>query len=544
MAPAPDMATARSTGGQLVVDALLLHGADTFFCVPGESYLPVLDALYDVSDRIRVISCRHESGATMMAAAQAQLNQRPGVCFVTRGPGATNASIALHIARQASIPLVLGVGQVRRDNIGRDAFQEVDFEAFFAPLVKHVEQVNITEAIPSAMARAFHIARSGRPGPVVLAFPEDVLGDGTIAAPEMPRAIARRGLTEAEIDALKGLLQEARRPLVIMGGGTFSDAAVTDVERFARRNTLPVCVSFRRLDHFDNAHPSYAGYLGLSAHDELWSAANEADCVLVLGARLDEPTTRGYTLFSTECGQRLIHIYPNQTELGQNYPTDISACADIGEAAAALASINLDVSTARRDWCKRLHQSYLEAAVPPANSDPLDPGAVMKTLNARLPIDAIVALDAGNFTRWPQRYRTYRRPGRLLAPVNGAMGYGVPAAIGASLRYPDRTVVGFAGDGGMLMTGMELATAAKYGATPLILVFNNGRYGTIETHQDRRYPGRRIGNDLHNPDFAAFAQSFGLFGARVSATAQFAQTLDDALAAPTAAVIELVLDEV
>lgn len=543
MTQAREVSMAQSTGGQLVVDELLQHDVDTFFCVPGESYLAVLDALYDVADRIRLISCRHESGAAMMAAAQAQLNGRPGVCFVTRGPGATNASIALHIARQASIPLVLGVGQVRRDAIGRDAFQEVDFEAFFAPLVKHVEQVNITEAIPSAIARAFQTAASGRPGPVVLAFPQDVLGDGAIAALETPRPISRHGLREGEIRRIEDLLQQARRPLVIIGGGTFSDTAVTDAERFARHNALPVCVSFRRLDSFDNGHPSYAGYLGLSAHDDIWSFADEADCVLVLGARLDEPTTRGYTLFEKTPGRKLIHVYPNEAELELNYPTDISACADIGEAAAALASIRLDTSEDRSSWCTRLRQSYLKAAAPPAHGGKLDPGVVMSTLNARLPNDAIVAIDAGNFTRWPQRFRSYRRPGRLLAPVNGAMGYGVPAAIGASLRYPDRAVVGCAGDGGMLMTGMELATAAKYGATPLIIVFNNDKYGTIETHQDRHYPGRRIGNDLHNPDFAAFAQSFGLFGARVTETANFAQALDAALAASTAAVVELVLDE-
>lgn len=543
MAQAPDVAMAPTSGGQLVVDELLLHDVDTLFCVPGESYLPVLDALYDVTDRMRLISCRHESGAAMMAAAQAQLTGRPGVCFVTRGPGATNASIALHIAQQSSIPLVLGVGQVTRDAIGRDAFQEVDFEAFFAALVKHVEQVNITETIPAAIARAFHTASSGRPGPVVLAFPQDVLGEGAIAALETRRPAVSHGMREDEIVGIDDLLEQARRPLVIVGGGTFSDTAVTDVERFAKHNSLPVCVSFRRLDSFDNTHHSYAGYLGLSAHDELWSLADEADCVLVLGARLDEPTTRGYTLFKNTNDRKLIHIYPNAAELGLNYEADISVCADIGEAAAALMSIKLDESSDRRAWCDRLRQSYLNASIPPANDGAVDPREVMSVLNARLPSDAIVALDAGNFTRWPQRYRIYQRPGRLLAPVNGAMGYGVPAAIGASLQYPDRSVVGFAGDGGMLMTGMELATAAKYGAKPLILVFNNSKYGTIETHQDRRYPGRRIGNDLHNPDFAAFAQSFGLFGARVAQTAQFADALDAALSACTAAVIELVLDE-
>ena len=534
---------AQTTGGRLVVDALLMHDVDTLFCVPGESYLPVLDALYDETDRVRLISCRHESGAAMMAAAQAQLTGRPGACFVTRGPGATNASIALHIARQASIPMVLGVGQVARGDLGRDAFQEVDFEAFFAPLVKHVEQVNRAEAIRGAFARAFHQAQSGRPGPVVLVFPEDVLGEEVAAATEMPQPLVRHGLTQTELHDIENRLNGAERPLIILGGGTVDDAAIQKIERFARRNALPVCVSFRRQDHFDNTHPSYVGYLGLSTHADLWDFAEQSDCLLVLGARLDAPTTRGYTAFRNGRSRLLIQIYPNRAELGLNYDTDSSLCADVAAAAAALSSIELDDRENRKAWCKRLRAAYVTASKPPTNDARLDPGRVMSSLNARLPDDAIVTLDAGNFTLWPQRYRKYRRPGRLLAPINGAMGYGVPAAIGASLAFPGRRVVGFVGDGGMLMTGMELATAAKYGATPLLLVFNNSKYGTIEAHQDRCYPGRRIGNELVNPDFAAFAQSFGLFGARVEANDGFDDTLDKAMAAGTAAVIELVLEQ-
>jgi acetolactate synthase I/II/III large subunit len=530
------------SGGCLVVDALLMHGTDTVFCVPGESYLPVLDALYDASGQIRLVSCRHESGAAFMAAAQAALTGRPGVCFVTRGPGATNASIALHVARQASVPLVLGVGQVARRNLGRDAFQEVDFEAFFAPLVKHVEQVNGADAIPDAIARAFHEALRGRPGPVVLAFPEDVLSEQVRAAAVTPRPPVRCGPTDAETAAIEGLLNAAKRPLVLLGGGTFDDAAIAHIEAFARLNALPVCTSFRRLDHFDNRHPSYAGYLGLSAHVELWTLAEASDCVLVLGARLDEPTTRGYALFREKGARKLVHVYPNRAELGRNYDVDLGVCADVRAAAAALASIELEDSADREGWCRRLREAYVAASTPPANDARLDPGRIMARLNRRLPDDAIVTIDAGNFTRWPQRYRAYRRPGRLLGPVNGAMGYGVPAAIGASLAFPDRRVAAFVGDGGMLMTGMELATAAKYGATPLVLVLNNGKYGTIETHQDRRYPGRRIGNDLVNPDFAAFARSFGLFGARVETNDGIDDALDRAMAAVTAAVIEFVLD--
>lgn len=531
------------SGGRLVVDGLLDQGVDTLFCVPGESYLSVLDAIYDAQDRLRLVSCRHESGAAMMAVAQAHLTGRTGVCFVTRGPGATNASIALHIAQQASIPLVLGVGQVRQDALGREAFQELDLESFFKPVTKHVQQITCTKAIPLAVAKAFQIAASDRPGPVVLAFPQDVLDEIVVAGPEIPRLPRQRGLHKSEVEQIKSLLQQAHQPVLIVGGSSLDTSAIEHIERFADQNKIPVCVSFRRLDCFDNTHPSYAGYLGLSAHDDVWSFMNQSDCVLVLGARLDEPSTQGYTLFPNRHNVKLIHVYPNLKEIGLNYGPDVGVCADVNKVARTLADIKLETNPGRERWCRRLNRSYLKASVPPVSDGKIDLGAVMATLDARTPNDAIVTLDAGNFTRWPQRYRAYRRPGRLLAPVNGAMGYGVPAAIAASLLHPKRTVIGFVGDGGMLMTGMELATAAKYGAAPLILVFNNNRYGTIETHQDQRYPGRRIGNDLCNPDFAAFARSFGLFGERVTETAQFERTLTDGLTASTAAVIELVLDD-
>ena len=534
----------RLSGGQLLVEALIEHGVPRLFCVPGESFLAVLDALYDVPEHLPLITCRHESGAAFMAAASAQLSGLPGVCFVTRGPGAANASIALHVARQASIPMLLCVGQVARDNLGRESFQEVDYETFFAPFAKYVEQVTIGEALPGAVARAFHIARSGRPGPVVLALPEDVLSEPGFAAPEPARPVQRRGLDAAQLAQIKASLNEAERPLVIFGGGVTTDAMSRDLEQFARRNRVPVCVAWRRNDAFDNEHACFAGALGLSAHAELYSLAAEADCVLVVGARLDEPTTRGYTLFRDQRARELIHVYPNQADIGRNYTPTLGICADIGETLGALATTTLEASDARGAWCQRLHDACLAARQPPQVEGGLDPGEVMATLNRRLPRDAIVSVDAGNFTMWPQRYRNYSRPGRLLAPINGAMGWGVPAAIAAALAEPARRVVGCVGDGGMLMTGMELATAAKYGAKPLILVFNNSKFGTIEMHQDRRYPGRRIANDLCNPDFALFAKSFGLYGARVADNAAFDAVLPAALAADTAAVIELVMENV
>jgi acetolactate synthase I/II/III large subunit len=530
------------SGGEAVVEALLAHAVAHVFCVPGESYLAVLDALHDARDAIEVIACRHESGATIMACSNARLRGRAGVCMVTRGPGATNASIGLHIARQASIPLVVIVGQVAREQLGREAFQEVDYEAFFAPLVKHVEQVDDAKDVADAMRRAFACAEGGRPGPVVLALPEDVLVERSKRVPARVQAAIPKTIGRDELGALQRRLVRSERPLIIAGGGIWSDAAAAALVAFAATNDMPVCTAFRRHDLFDNEHRCFAGYLGYGAHDEVWDLAAESDCVLVIGARLDEPTTRGYTLFRDDHERQFVHIYPSADEIGLNYAVDVPIVADISAAAEQLRDGGRIVANNVKPWCARLRDAWCAAATPPPSDAPLDPGTVMALLNARLPDDAIVTVDAGNFSRWPQRYRRYRRPGRLLAPINGAMGFGVPAAVGAALTYPQRQVVGCVGDGGMLMTGQELATAAQYGARPLILVFNNCRYGTIEMHQDQRYPGRRIATALQNPDFAAFAQSFGLFGAQVNCTSQFAATLDLALAAPTAAVIELQID--
>ena len=532
------------SGGQLLVEALIEHGVPRLFCVPGESFLAVLDALYDVPEHLPMITCRHESGAAFMAAATAQLSGQVGVCFVTRGPGATNASIAMHVARQASIPLLLCVGQVARANLGRESFQEIDYARFFAPLAKHVEQITIAERLPSAVARALHIARSGRPGPVVLALPEDVLSETTFAASEPARPVQRRGLDAAQLETIKTRLGHATRPLIIFGGGVISDAMCRDLEQFARRNHVPVCVSWRRNDAFDNEHASYAGSLGYNAHPELWTAVSEADCILVLGARLDEPSTRAYTMFADERARDLIHVYPNQDDIGRNFPPTLGICADISETLAALATTTLLASVSREAWCKQLRSAFVSSRQPPQLEGGLDPGEIMQSLARLLPQDTIVSVDAGNFSLWPQRYRSYARPARMLAPINGAMGWGVPGAIAAALDQPQRQVLGCVGDGGMLMTGLELATAAKYGAKPLILVFNNSKFGTIEMHQDRRYPGRRIANELVNPDFAALARSFGLFGAQVKDNAEFDAVLPAALTADCAAVIELVMQNV
>ena len=530
------------TGGQALVAACRSAGVERLFCVPGESYLAVLDALYDARDAIDLISCRHESGAAMMAAASGHLSGAPGVAFVTRGPGATNASIAVHIAAQASLPMVLCVGQVTSAHLGREAFQEVDFDQFFRPLAKAVETVTQPRLVGAAMTRALRLAATGRPGPVVLTFPEDVLR-GTCP---QARIVDEPGTDDAPIEMpfaqLGDALQRAERPVAIVGGGVWPDPVCTEFQAFAAAHDIPVFSAFRRVDIFDNHHPCFSGYLGFGAPETAWDFVAAADCVLAVGTRFDEPTTNAYRLFPNGI-PTIIHFHPDGRQLQRQFETAIAVRCDVAQATTALRQLpvpNPDAS--RKDWRTRLRAAYEAAIQPPHSAARVDLGRVMTSLNELLPADAIITTDAGNFSLWPLRYRRYQRPGRFIAPINGAMGYGVPAAIAASLRYPDRTVVGCVGDGGMLMTGMELATAMQYRARPIILVFNNGQYGTIATHQRRQYPGRAIGNALQNPDFAAFARSFGAFGARVTDALQFASAFEDARAAGTAAVVELMID--
>lgn len=531
-----------TTGGQLVVEQFLAEHVDRVFCVPGESYLAVMDALYDVREDIDLISCRHESGAAMMAVASAHISGNPSVAFVTRGPGATNASIAVHIARQASIPLVLCVGQVARRNLGREAFQEIDFEAFFSPIAKLAIQVNDPEAIPETLAHAFTVARTGRCGPVVVAFPEDVLSAATIAVRDPQQVSIQEDRLSSDIGKIAQCLAQAKRPVIIVGGSDWDVDSCRCLQAFAEKTRIPVCTAFRRLDIFDNEHPNYAGYLGIGTAQSVCQRIENADVLLVIGARLDEPTTSDYQIPDpTRTDQKLVHIHPEALQIGLNYQATIGIVSKVGPVIAALSALSLEPGSGWEKWTRAARQDFVESETIPPSESTLDVGKVMRVLNSSLPNDTIVTTDAGNFSLWLLRYRRYTRPGRLVAPINGAMGYGVPAAIAASLAHPDRTVIGCVGDGGMLMTGMELATAMKYGARPIIIVFNNSKYGTIEMHQQRRYPGREIGNALANPDFSALARSFGAFGIRVDATVDFESALHEAMAAQRAAVIELVM---
>ena len=532
-------------GGEILVEALLRHGANRAFCVPGESYLAVLDALYDCRDRLTLHVCRHDGGAAYMAEAYGKLTGRPGLCFVTRGPGATNAAIAVHVARQDSTPMILFVGQVPRRHLGFEAFQEVDYAAFFGPIAKHVEQVDDASDIAEAVRRGFRLATTGRPGPVVIALPEDVLreeaqaDDLVPAVPEPPRAPAPDALA-----AIRDALARARRPMVMIGGSVWTDPARADLVRFLDTSGLAACCSFRRQDVLDNDHPAYAGYLGLNADPRLFRRFGGADVLLVIGARLDEPTTQGFRLLDDARARALIHVYPSRAELGRVFTPTLAVECDIEPFVAALAALDITPGAGWAAQRKEARAEYLESLrpAPAARDDFADLGRIMEELEESLPEDAIIALDAGNFTAWPQRYLTYKRPGRLLAPVNGAMGYGAPAAVSAALTRPDSLVIGVIGDGGMLMNGMELATAVQYGARPIFLVINNNMYGTIRLHQERAFPRRPIATDLVNPDFKALAESLGAFGVCVERTGDFGPAFRAARKSGKAALIEIVTD--
>ena len=530
------------SGGQLVVAALRAHRVDMAFSVAGESYLEVLDALYDTPD-IHLVTCRQEGGAAFMAEAYGKLTGTPGVLLVTRGPGACNASIGIHTAFQDSTPMVVLVGQVARHQIDREAFQEVDFRKMFAPLAKWVAQIDMAERVPELINQAFQIAVSGRPGPVVLALPEDMLRDRCAAPVVGPYRAVRAHAGAADLVELRRLLAVAERPVMLVGGSGWSDEACRDIAAFARANDLPVCCSFRRQDIVDNRLPCFVGDLGTGASPSLVALVKESDLLLAVGARIGEITSQSYSLLGIpDPGKVLIHVHVAAEELGRVFRPNLAIQSGMPEFAAAAAAL-APVAAGRWSAWRGAARADYEAGLVPARVDgPLDLGAIMGWLRDRLPNDAIVTSDAGNFSGWPNRFLQYRRPGRQLGPTSGAMGYGVPAAVAAKLVHPDRLVVGFCGDGGFMMTGHELATAMLEGTGPIILVFNNAMYGTIRMHQERRFPGRVVGTALKNPDFLALARAYGTFGASVTRTEEFAPAFEEAAAHRSAAIIELNMD--
>jgi acetolactate synthase I/II/III large subunit len=533
---------AHFSGGQLVVAALRAHRVDLAFSVAGESYLEVLDALFDAPD-IHLVTCRQEGGAAFMAEAYGKLTGKPGVLLVTRGPGACNASIGIHTAFQDSTPLVVLVGQVARHQIDREAFQEVDFRRMFAPLAKWVAQIDMAERVPELINQAFQVAASGRPGPVVLALPEDMLRDRCAAAVAGPYRAVRAHPGAADLSELRRLLAAAERPMMLVGGGGWSDEACRDIAGFARANDLPVCCSFRRQDIVDNRLPHFVGDLGTGASPSLVARVQEADLLLAVGARIGEITSQSYSLLGIpEPGKVLVHVHTSAEELGRVFRPSLAIQSGMPEFAAAVATLAPVAAPHWSSWREAVRAEYEAGLVPSPSGGPLDLGEIMRWLRDRLPDDAIVTSDAGNFSGWPNRFLQYRRPGRQLGPTSGAMGYGVPAAVAAKLVYPDRLVVGFCGDGGFMMTGQELTTAILEGTGPIILVFNNSMYGTIRMHQERRFPGRVVGTALRSPDFPALAHAYGVFGASITRTADFAPAFEEAASSGRAAIIEIKMD--
>jgi acetolactate synthase-1/2/3 large subunit len=526
------------TGGRILVDNLLAQGCDRIFTVPGESFLAVLDALHD-SPEIDLTVCRQEGGVAFMACADGALTGRPGVAFVTRGPGATNASIGVHVAMQDSQPMILFIGDVDRATRDREAFQEIDFPAMFGPIAKWAAKIDDARRIPEYIARAWTVAMSGRPGPVVLALPEDMLLD-VVETVDRPRVMpAVQACDPFQLHALGEMLEAAERPLAIIGGAGWNKRAADSFGMWAERSGLAVASAFRRQDALPNTSPVWAGNLGYGPNPALVKRVRDADLLLIVGPRLGEATTDGYTLITPDHpGQRLVHVHPDPNELGQTYRTDLAICADMGSFADALHSI---ASRPRED--SGAHHDYLAWSTPaPRDGVALDLGPCVAEMRARLPADSIICNGAGNYSGWWHRYWRYAGPGTQLAPTAGAMGYGVPAATAAALRHPGRTVVALAGDGCFLMNGQELATAVSHGVDMLVLIIDNAGYGTIRMHQEREFPGRVSGTALQNPDFAALARAHGCWAETVETTQAFAPALERAMTEPGVRLLHLKTD--
>ena len=530
------------TGGQLLVDRLVAHGVDTIFCVPGESYLAALDALHDAP--IRLITTRHEAGAANMADAYGKLTGRPGVCFVTRGPGATHASVGVHTARQDSTPMVLLVGQVEHVHRGREAFQEVDFEEMFRPLAKWVGEAATAEAVASHLDEAFAAAGSARRGPAVLSLPEDVLYAETEVEPgSAPDEPSPASPSREDLAATRASLATASRPLMLIGGGGWTETTGRDVVTWAEANGVPVITSFRRQDYVDNGSRVYCGYAGVGVDPAVAARLRDADWLLALGARLDDPTTSGYTLVEApDPSQHLVHVHADPAEIGRVFNPEVGIVSDSAPFARALAELEPVDSSPWTRWADDARQAWLAGLRTPPAPGQLDLGIVVRWLAERLPDDSVIANGAGNFAIWPNRLYTFTRFGTQLAPTSGAMGYGLPAALAARLVRPEPIIVCFAGDGDFLMSGQELATAMQYELPVIVLVVNNGMLGTIRMHQERAYPGRVVGTDLANPDFSAYAQAFGARGEAIERTEEFEPAFERALAASVPTVLDLRVD--
>jgi acetolactate synthase-1/2/3 large subunit len=527
------------TGGQLLADALVANGATHVFAVPGESYLDLLDGLYNQRNRIELVTCRFEAGAVHMAEAHGKLTGRPGVAVVTRGPGACHAAIGVHVAQQDSTPLVLLVGQIPMSETDRETFQEVDYRRFFSPIAKWVTQIDEAARIPELMAHAFDVAVSGRPGPVVVALSEEMQKHLATVPDIGPQPVLPPHPAPDAIPRMMAMLEKAARPLAILGGSRWTPEGRAAIGRFLRANDLPVAVSFRRQGLFDGNSPHYAGDLGVGADAGLVRKAREADLILAIGTRLGEPVSQGYTLFDLAGAQPIVQILPDQGEIGRVHRVALGITADLNAFAEAAASAGPVASPRWAGWRAEVRALRESQAKAPHYEGELNLAVALQALEKALPADTIFTTDAGNFATWPTRFMHVAEGQDFLGPTNGAMGYGVPAAIGAAITHPGRCVVCFVGDGGALMTGQELATCFHHGAAPIILVFNNGMYGTIRMYQERAYPGRVSGTALTNPDFCRFIESFGGHGEVVTRTDELVPAFQRARASGRCAVIEV-----
>jgi acetolactate synthase I/II/III large subunit len=532
------------TGGQILIDQLVQHGVEHVFCVPGESYLAALDALHDAP--IEVTVCRQEGGAAMMAEAHGKLTGRPGVCFVTRGPGATNASAGVHIAQQDSTPMILFVGQIERGARGRDAFQEVDYSATFRSLAKWATEIDDPARIPEIVLRAFHVATSGRPGPVVIALPEDMLLETAHALDPYPFKPVHTFVGQEQLDELHSRLTAAERPVVILGGSGWDARAVDDFVHFAERFGLPVAVSFRRQMLFPATHPNFVGDLGLGPNPKLVARVANADLILLVGGRLSEVASQGYSLLRIPSpAQTLIHVHADAGELGRVYQPTLAIHATPRVFAGALGGLVSPTAPAR--WSARTRAArteYEEWSAPGAIRSPgrMQMAQVIEFLQRELPSDAIMCNGAGNYASWLHRFFRFTQFGTQLAPTCGSMGYGVPAAVAAKRLHPERAVVAFAGDGCFLMHGQEFATAVQHDLPIIVVVVDNGMYGTIRMHQEKSYPGRVSATQLRNPDFAQYATAFGGHGERVETAEEFGAAWRRAVASRKPAILHCLID--
>jgi len=531
------------TAAQTLIHQLHIHGVGAVFCVPGESYIHVLDALYEHHESIRLISARQEGGAAYMAEAYGKLTGRPGICFVTRGPGASNASIGVHTAWQDSTPMILFIGQAPRSHLDRDAFQEIDYRRMFGPMAKWVTQIDDARRVPEYLAHAFQLAVSGRPGPVVLALPEDMQSERHDVPDARPYQRLRAYPSPDDMRTLHQNLSRAERPLMIIGGSGWALDGVADIRAFAAANALPTVAAFRSQDLIDNHSPHYIGFTGVGVNPKLAQRLKESDLILAVGTRLDHMTTGGYTYLDVpRPHQTLIHVHADPDELGWVYQADLFINATPSEFATAARALPPVDGKRWAGWAESGRTEYLKYLEPTPMPGPINIGEIVSYLHERLPADSIITNGAGNYTAWVHRFYEFSIPRTQLAPISGAMGYGVPAAIAAKVVHPERIVVSFAGDGCFLMNGQELATAVHYGLNIIFIVVNNNMYGTIRMHQERNYPGHVHGTSLTNPDFAAYARAFGAYGEVVERTEDFGDAFERALQANRPALLELRVD--